>query len=90
MVRGDLGDLARLGGIGLRRALQRRGARRLPDAKLALGEDVTGLLAGTGELDYACVSELDALAVRAVGQDVGHPATLGYPDAEARQGAVAR
>jgi hypothetical protein len=29
------------------------GAWRLPDAKLALGEDVAGLLAGIGKLDYA-------------------------------------
>ena len=46
------------------------GVGNLPDAKLALGEDVAGLFAGIGKLDYAYVPELDTLAVRTVGQDI--------------------
>jgi hypothetical protein len=73
---------------GCERAFIPLGARGLAHAKLALGKDVAGLLAGLRKLDYAYVAKLDALAVRAVGEDVGHPAVLGYPDAEALQGAV--
>jgi len=45
-------------------------------------------LAGSGELDDANVAELDAPSLGAIGQDIGHPALVGYPDAEALQGTV--
>jgi hypothetical protein len=43
-----------------------------------------------GELDYAYIAKPDALAVHAVGEDVGHQAVLGNADAKALQGAIAK
>jgi len=46
------------------------------------------LVASIGKLDDADIAKLDALAVRAVGKDEDISALVGYPDAEALQGAI--
>jgi hypothetical protein len=48
------------------------------------------LVSGFRELDYAYVAELDALAVRVVGENLGHAAVLGSANAEALQDASAQ